>query len=194
MGVIAISGEAASGKTTVARLLAWKLGYRAVSIGELFRKVAQERGVSLIELHRLAESDHSIDRMVDSYALGEAKMGNVVIEGHLAAWVLKDVADIKVYLKADENIRAARLANRDGRGISDAMSEIRDREDSNRKRYKDIYGFDVRDLSIFDLVIDTTRIDPPNVLGVILEYVRQLIPSPALGEDYSSNFKREGTR
>ncbi len=44
MGVIAISGEAASGKTTIARLLAWKLGYRAVSIGELFRKVAQERG------------------------------------------------------------------------------------------------------------------------------------------------------
>ena len=104
MGVIAISGEAASGKTTIARLLAWKLGYRVVSIGELFRKVAQERGVSLIELHRLAEVDHSIDRMVDSYALEEAKMGNVVIEGHLAAWILKDIADIKVYLKADSYI------------------------------------------------------------------------------------------
>ncbi len=148
----------------------------------------------MIELHRLAETDHSIDRMVDSYALEEAKAGNVVVEGHLAAWILKDIADIKVYLKANEDIRAARLANRDGRNISDAMSEIRAREGSNRKRYKDIYGFDVRDLSIFDLVIDTTRIDPPNVLGVILEYVKQLIPSPALSEDYSSGFKRERTR
>ncbi|MFP3044303.1 MAG: AAA family ATPase [Thermocladium sp.] len=179
MGVIAISGEAASGKTTIAKLLAWRLGYRTVSIGELFRRAARERGVSLIELHKLAESDHSIDKMVDSYTLEEAKKGNIVIEGHLVAWVLRGIADVKIYLKASEEVRANRLAARDGRSISDALIEIRSREESNRKRYKEIYGFDVRDLSIFDLVIDTTRIDPPNVLDVIMEYVKQLIRYPA---------------
>jgi len=95
MGVVAISGQAASGKTTVAKELANRLGYRFVSIGELFRKVAIERGVSLIELHKIAERDFSIDRAVDEAAINEARKGNAVIEGHLAAWILRDVADVR---------------------------------------------------------------------------------------------------
>ncbi len=90
MGVVAVSGQAASGKTTVARKLASKLNYRFVSIGELFRKIAVERNVSLVELHRIAESDFSIDKAVDEESIREARKGNVVIEGHLAAWLLRD--------------------------------------------------------------------------------------------------------
>ncbi len=75
MGVIAISGQAASGKTTVARELANRLNYRFVSIGELFRRIAVERGVSLLELHRIAETDFSIDRAVDEEAIREARRG-----------------------------------------------------------------------------------------------------------------------
>lgn len=73
MGVVAVSGQAASGKTTVARKLASKLNYRFVSIGELFRKIAVERNVSLVELHRIAESDFSIDKAVDEESIREAR-------------------------------------------------------------------------------------------------------------------------
>ncbi|WP_069807031.1 (d)CMP kinase [Vulcanisaeta thermophila] len=171
MGVVAISGQAASGKTTVARELASRLNYRFVSIGELFRKIAIERGVSLIELHRIAERDFSIDRSVDNACIEEARRGNVVIEGHLAAWILKDIADVKIYLKADVDARARRLASRDGRTYEEALNEIRTREESNRRRYMMIYGIDINDLSIFNLVIDTTYLGINDVVNIVYTYV-----------------------
>ncbi|GAB6947611.1 AAA family ATPase [Vulcanisaeta sp. JCM 16161] len=175
MGVIAISGQAASGKTTVARELASRLNYRFVSIGELFRRIAVERGVSLLELHRIAETDFSIDRTVDEEAIKEARRGNVVIEGHLAAWILKDVADVRIYLKADIRARSQRLSARDGKSIEEALNEIRAREESNRRRYLAIYGIDINDTSIFDLVVDTTYIDAGKVVDIVYEYVYNVL-------------------
>lgn len=66
----------------------------------------------MLELHRIAETDFSIDRAVDEEAVKEARMGNVVIEGHLAAWILKDIADVRIYLKADIRARSQRLSAR----------------------------------------------------------------------------------
>ncbi len=175
MGVIAISGQVASGKTTVARELARRLNYRFVSIGELFRRVASQRGVSLLELHRIAETDFSIDRAVDEEAIREARRGNVVIEGHLAAWILRDIADVRIYLKADIGVRSRRLSARDGKSVEDAMSEIRAREESNRRRYLTIYGIDISDMSIFDLVIDTTYIGTERVIEIAYEYVYDVL-------------------
>ncbi len=175
MGIIAVSGQAASGKTTVARKLAGKLNYRFVSIGELFRRIAIERGVSLVELHRIAETDFSIDKAIDEESIREARRGNVVIEGHLAAWLLRDLADVRIYLKADTRVRAQRLSTRDGKSITDAISEIRIREESNRRRYLAIYGIDINDLSPFDLVIDTTYIDADKVVDLVYEYAYSVL-------------------
>ena len=171
MGVVAISGQAASGKTTIARMIAERLNYRFVSVGELFRKIAAERGVDLLRLHEIAERDYSIDRFVDQYAVEEARRGNVVIEGHLAAWMVKDYADVKIYLKADINTRARRLASRDGLTFDRALAEISAREASNRRRYLAIYGIDIGDLTPFDLVVDTTYIDAGQVFNIVYQYV-----------------------
>ncbi len=175
MGVIAISGQVASGKTTVARLLADKLSYRFISIGELFRKAAAERGLTLMQLHELAERDHSIDLHVDQVSIEEAKKGRVVIEGHLAAWIIKDYADVRVYLKADMMSRAGRLARREGISINDAINEIKTREESNRRRYMAIYSINVNDLSIFDLVVDTSLININDTLDVVGSYVIKVL-------------------
>ncbi len=175
MGVIAISGQVASGKTTVARLLADKLSYRFVSIGELFRKVAAEKGLTLMQLHELAERDHSIDLHVDQVSIEEAKKGRVVIEGHLAAWIVKDYADVKIYLKADMTSRANRLARREGISINDAINEIKTREESNRRRYMNIYSIDINDLSIFDLVVDTSLININDTLDIVGSYVIKVL-------------------
>ncbi|MGC9179745.1 MAG: (d)CMP kinase [Vulcanisaeta sp.] len=175
MGVIAISGQAASGKTTVARELANRLNYRFVSIGELFRKIAIQRGVSLLELHRIAETDFSIDRAVDEETIREARKDNVVIEGHLVAWILRDVADVRIYLKADIKARSQRLSTRDGKSIEEALNEIRAREESNRKRYLVIYGIDINDLSLFDLIMDTTYVDARKVIDIIYDYAYNVL-------------------
>ncbi len=175
MVVIAVSGQPASGKTTLAKRLAEMLNLRFVSSGMLFRRLAEERGIPLLEFHKLAEQDPSIDKYVDNMAIEEAKRGNVVVEGHLAAWVLKDIADVKIYLKADLRARAERLAKRDGKSIEEAIQEIRNREELNRRRYLSIYGIDIADLSIFDIVLDTTYLTPEEVLDILLAYIKPVV-------------------
>jgi cytidylate kinase len=175
MGIVAVSGQAASGKTTIAKELSKMLGYRFISVGELFRRTAVERGVSLVELHRIAEKDFTIDRSIDEEAIREAERDNVVIEGHLAAWILRDIADVKIYLKADMNIRAQRLSKRDHKTLNEALNEIKTREESNRRRYLMIYGIDINDLSIFDLIIDTTYINAEQVVDLTYHYVYNVL-------------------
>lgn len=176
--VVAVSGQAGSGKTTHAKIIAETFGLRYVSSGMLFREIAKQRGVSLLELHKIAEKDHSIDRLVDENTRREAEKGGVVLEGHLTAWIVKDLAHIKIYLKADLEERARRIAEREGKSYEEALREILEREESNRRRYLKIYGIDIRDLSIFDLVIDTTRLPKESVAKVIRtlieEYIRYL--------------------
>ncbi len=175
MVVIAVSGQPASGKTTIAKKLAEMYGLRYVSNGMLFRKLAEELGVSFIELHKRAEQDYTIDKMIDEKAIEEAKKGNVVIEGHLAGWILKDIADVRIYLKADLNLRAERLAKRDGKSIEEALAEIKFREENNRNRYLKIYGIDIRDLSVFDIVLDTTYLTVDEVLEILRTYIDKVL-------------------
>ncbi|NPA24066.1 MAG: AAA family ATPase [Crenarchaeota archaeon] len=175
MVVIAVSGQPASGKTTIAKKLAEHYGLRYISNGMLFRKLAEQRGIPFLEFHKLAEQDENIDRQIDAMAIEEAKKGNVVIEGHLAGWVLKDIADVKIYLKASLEVRARRLAQRENMSIEDAIREIKFREESNRKRYLKIYGIDINDLSVFDIVIDTTYLNVEEVLEILRSYIDKVI-------------------
>src|SRR3989338_808503 len=102
---ITISGKAGSGKSTVAKLLSEKLGLKHYSIGDLMRVMAVERGLTLVGLNKLAETDKSIDFELDNKLkeLGKAK-DNFVVDGRLTAFFIPD-AEIKVFLDADDKVR-----------------------------------------------------------------------------------------
>ena len=169
--VIAISGTPGSGKSTCARKLAEIYKLRYISAGKLFRQIAEEKGLSLEDLHKLAEQNYEIDKYVDRRTLLEAKKGNAVIEGHLTAWILKDIADVKIFLKASLEERARRVSRRDNISVKEAKEKIIFREQSNRQRFLKIYGIDISDWSIFDLIIDTTNIPPDAVIKIISTYI-----------------------
>ncbi len=168
--VIAVSGPPGSGKTTYARRLASDLGFNYHSAGSIFREIARRRGLTLEELSRIAEKDPSIDLEIDRRTLEIARQGNVVIEGHLVAWVLAHVADVLVYVKAPLEVRVMRVASRDGVDVSVAVEDVLVREESQALRFSRYYGFDVRDLSIFDLVVDTSTLSVDEVYQLILSY------------------------
>ncbi len=171
--VIAVSGPPGSGKSTLAKLLARELRLRYVSSGALFRRLAKERGMSLLEFTKLAEKDYSIDRMIDNEARKEAMKGCVVVDGHIAGWILRDLAHVKVYLYAPREVRASRIAVRDGKSLEDALKDVIERERSESKRFKEIYGIDVNDLTVFDVCINTATYGIEETLRIALEAVRE---------------------
>ncbi len=166
--VIAVSGGPGSGKSTLARRLANALGLRYVSSGQLFRELARERGFTLEEFSRIAELDPSIDLMIDSRAREEGKKGCVVVDAHIAAWVLEGIAHLKIGVIAPMEVRARRIAERDGKAFEDALREVRIREESEFKRFLNYYGINVRDLSVFDLIINTEKFNADEVLEIAL--------------------------
>ena len=185
--VVAVSGKPGSGKTTLARSLARDLGLRYVSMGEIFRSLARSRAMSLEELSRAAEEDPSIDHLIDGRALEEARSGCVVIDGHISAWILRDVAHVKILTYAPLSVRAERLARRDGKTVEEALREIRVREESEASRYRRYYSIDVNDIDVFDIIINTSSLGVEEMCALASEAVRTLAPMKL-------KFKRGGRR
>lgn len=154
--IITVSGPHGTGKSTYAARLAEALRIRHVSAGILFRKLAKEKKVSLEEFGQMALKDPSIDKLVDNRTVGEAEKGNVVLDGQLTGWVLRDKADLRIYLAAPETIRLERIAKRDKVTLEEARKQTRLREAVQRKRYLRHYRFRVEDKSIYHLILDTS--------------------------------------
>lgn len=171
--IITISGKAGSGKSTVARELAKQLKLKHYSIGDLMRQMAKERNISLLVLGKAAEKDKSIDKELDERQIKLGKEeNNFVIDGRLTAHFIPN-ADVKVFLECEDSVRAERILKDErkdekSRDINEVISKIRERESSERKRYKQYYGIDYYDEEMYNLFIDTTKLNVKEVVGRIM--------------------------
>lgn len=175
--IITISGKAGSGKSTVAKLLAKNLGFRHYSIGDMRRKMAKEKGLTLAELNRLGEKEDFTDKKVDEFQreLGK-KEASFVIDGRTSFYFIPH--SVKIYLIADLKMRAERVLKDERiaekfKDVKDAEKGLAEREKSDAKRYKKYYGIDVNDKKNYDLVIDTTKVRPEEIVERILEFLRE---------------------
>ena len=122
----------------------------------MFRKLADERRVSLEKFQELAATDPAIDRLVDERTMTEAERGDVVVDGQLAGWVLKEISDLRVLLTAPLVVRLERIAARDHISLEEARRQTMHREGVQAERYRKHYGFSVDDWSIYLLILDTS--------------------------------------
>jgi cytidylate kinase len=170
--LITVSGPAGSGKSTLARSLADALDYQHVSGGDIFRELAEERGMTPLELNRAAEDDDQIDRDLDRRLRDiAAERDDLVLESRLAGWMAGDYADVKLWLTAPLAVRADRIAQRENKPFEQARTETEERSESEAQRYAEYYDIDFDDLSIYDLAINTARWDPQGTLSIALHAV-----------------------
>ena len=173
MTKIVVGGLPGSGKTTFARLLARRLGFRYVGTGAIFRSMAKERGMSLEEFSRYAERNDEVDRMLDAEQVRQAHNGDVVVDSRLGAWMIQD-ADLRVCLVASLEERARRAATRDGLNADEARRRLVEREQSERRRYRQYYGIDMDRIESFDLVVNSETFSPNQILEIVTAALEQV--------------------
>ncbi len=162
---IAISGKSGCGNTTVSTLLAKTLGVKLINY--TFRQLAAEKGMTLPQVIEAAKNDDSYDITVDTRQVELAKKESCVLGSRLAIWMLKE-ADLKVYLIASDDTRAARILNREGGDLEEIkrFTSMRDSEDS--RRYMKLYSIDNNDFGFADIKIDTASNNPERIVELIL--------------------------
>lgn len=172
--LIAISGVPGSGKTTVARQVAAALTLEHVYAGDIFRRQAEARGLTLPAYLKLAESDSSIDRALDDHMRERARDGRAVLEGRLSGLMCDQAGAraLRVFLDCSEAVCAERIARREGGATAERLAEIRAREASDRHRYQEIYGVDYHDRSRYDAVISTDTRTPEDLAAEIVRRAR----------------------
>ncbi len=172
--IVAIGGPPGSGKTTVAEGFAKAHAYHLVSAGLRFRELAKARGLSLEELGTAADADAEIDRALDRSVLEEvlkedALGRDVIVEGRIQAPLLavRRVPCLKVFIDAPLSVRAKRIAGRDHTSVKAAEQAIVRRATLERKRYKSIYGIDLADTSVYDVILDSSDKTPAAIVDLV---------------------------
>ena len=173
--IISISGKAGSGKSTIAKNLAKNLKLKHYSIGDIMRELAKGKKISLIKLSKLAEKDSSIDLELDKKQIDLRDKDNFVIDGRLTAHFIP-FADLKIFLDCNDKVRAGRILKDErkdekSKNAQQLIKKIKQGEQSERKRYSELYNVDYYDKKLYDLIVDTTDL---SIDGVMEEIMRAL--------------------
>jgi len=161
---ISLAGELGSGKSTVAALLKDTLGAEIYSTGTIVRTVAQRRGMTVTELNVYMETHPEIDKEIDDGLVAlSTDPRSLIIDSRMAWHFTADT--YRVYLATDPEEASRRImeANRVGEhqsSLEETLLETKKRRNSEKKRYFERYGVDIKDLQNYDLVIDTTEATP----------------------------------
>lgn len=183
---ICLSGLTGSGKSTLARKLAERYGLKRVSGGEMLKgMISGESSLTdqgwwereqASEALKLRLEDPKYDLEVDRKLMELAREGGYVLDSWTMAYLLDCSSCVKVFLKADLEVRAERVSMRDGISVDEAKNMIILKEKRTYEIYKKIYGFKLgEDLTPFHLVLDTTELTPEEVFQIVSMYIDTLL-------------------
>ncbi len=182
---ITLGGPPGAGKGTVGRLVAAHYGYEFISGGDLFRKAAAARGMTMeafdtyMKEHPEARIDHEIDGLqVD---IGKHQ-DNFVLESRLAWHFAPQSIKIKIDGELDERIRRISKVSSVDR-IAYTQDDFDETKRKTLKRFSDhqakileLYG--IADLVAdehFDIVIDSTGISAEGVAKKTIEAIETYV-------------------
>ena len=169
---VAISGKSGCGNSTVSQLTAEKLGFKLINY--TFRSLAVELNIGFDDLCRMAEEDDKYDRLIDARQVELASKQNCVLGSRLAIWMKKD-ANLKIFLDAPLDVRAARIRMRENGEFKEVLDRTRLRDTNDRERYIKLYGIDNNEFDFADLIIDASIYNQFTIADMIVELVEEKI-------------------
>jgi cytidylate kinase len=192
---ITLTGNLGSGKSTICKILKEKYGYEIYSTGTVQRKIAEEMGLTVLEMNKLMCSDHKYDHLIDDTTARisrENQDKNIVFDSRLA-WNFVE-SSFKVFLSVSLDEAARRVYADTSRGkvetykdFLDCKEQLKKRAETEDKRYEEIYGIHYFDFSNYNLVLDSSYTTPEilaqNIAGLagqsdINPDIRKILLSP----------------
>ena len=177
---ISITGNLGAGKSSICRRLE-QAGYSIISAGSIFRQIAEERGISVADLNEQVKQDMAqtgaspIDALLDERTarINEEQDG-IAFDARLA-WAFAE-GSYKVFVCVDIDEAARRIYSDASRAQSESYESVAAcreklllRQHLESERFLTLYHLDYYDLNNYDLVIDSTHVDPGTVAERILK-------------------------
>jgi len=174
--IVTIDGLPGSGNTTATKKVAEVLNFKVITTGEIFKQMALEKGIQPGQLSEFwakegqdKELHNKLDQMqIDKATEAKEKGENVIFNGKLAAFHLRDIADLKIFLVASLDVRAKRNSGRDNVPFEQTKEEIQKRVAQETRNWREIYNFNyIEDTQYYDFILSTEKLDKEGVLNVV---------------------------
>ncbi len=163
--IISLSGPAASGKSTIGKIIAEKLGWEFISVGDFSRKFAmKEHGMNINDFQKLCKQNPKIDDLIDTKFTNEINRSNKLIVDYRLAYLFVPDA-LHVYLDVSEDKAVNRLlqANRvdefKGSNSDSIRKTMNNRNLNMRERFLEKYDSDFLEKDNYSLIINTDLYD-----------------------------------
>lgn len=180
--ILTIAGPPGSGKDTVAQILADDLGYELVSMGNIRRIAAENKGMTIEEFNEWSsnnslEGDEYFD---ESQKVIGRKKNNFIMVSRLGWHFIPH--SVKIYVDVDERIGAKRIFEQ--KQHDNARNELQvltidDQEKLNKERvnndidrYNHLYKLNPYKKENYNVVIDSSNMSPGEVAKQILEQIK----------------------
>ncbi len=180
--IITITGKPCSGKGTVAKELCEKYNFEYVCTGDMFREHAKKMGYdNILTFQEEDPRVKEVDKIVDSaiIELGKRSINeNIVIDSRLAWHFIPN--SFKVFIDVKPKVAGKRLleANRETEktsSLKDAINKLETRWNVENDRYTELYKTNNLNLKNYDLVVDSSKLAPTQVMEKIYKTYKKHI-------------------
>ncbi len=175
------SGMAGSGKSSLARKMAEKFRLKYLAGGDILKEMAEKEGYRVsgndwwetqegIKFLGKRKKDFRFDMELDKIMLQKAEEGGCALTSWAIPWL--GAKGIKIWVEAAEEVRAKRIAGRDGIPYKSALKLIKTRDRENIALYRKMRGYTLgRDLGVFDIVLDANKKGIEELAGEITAFI-----------------------
>jgi len=189
--IVTITGSLGSGKSVVGKAVAALLSAPYFSTGDLQRALAARKGMTTLELNRLAETEPAIDYEIDGLMQAYAERNDRCVVDSRLAWHFVPYS-FKCYLEVHEKIGIERILGDARRksekygSLEEAYKAVKGRKASEEKRFAALYDLDLRNMGNYDLVVDTSLARPDAIAGTVAECFRKWLSGEGFAKHWAS--------
>lgn len=185
MAVIAISQQIGSRGAALGELAARELGYRFLTGEQIIATTATRYNVNAEQVKWFdVHNPHFWERKTDSHRflafsravlLGEAAQDRIVVVGRSSShFIPENSSGLRIRVVAPVAARIEQIAEEEKLQPAAAERRVRDYDAEVKARSLSLFGVDIDDASVYDLVINTCRHPLPHLASMLAALATQV--------------------